>query len=240
MARKRMINPDFWTDPKITKLTPIERLLFIGLISNANDYGKLRGNPGIVRSKVFPTDNITNQEVEDGLNNLENNHLIQQYVINDEELILLTGWNKNQVVQHPSKIDEYPYPVDFVMKDTCNPHEGLHPKSSQDKSREVKESQSSQPKPNQADRTDSFFKKDCMDRLTKALIDQEVFTPSQSVTFMPKFCEKMGDAGLCHNNVEKCSEHIGKMLQKIQNCTTEVRNPLGYMLKTVENYIEGR
>ena len=39
MARKRMIDPKFWTDDKIIEMEPICRLLFIGIWNFADDKG---------------------------------------------------------------------------------------------------------------------------------------------------------------------------------------------------------
>ena len=107
MARKRMINPDFWTDPKIVNLNRNERLFFIGLISNSNDQGKLRGEPWGLKAKVFPADtDILKEEVSQWLASLEKAHLIQRYSVNNEQYIKLRGWDKNQKVLHSAT---YPY-----------------------------------------------------------------------------------------------------------------------------------
>lgn len=58
MARQRWIHPDFWTDPSVAKLSPVERLFFIGCFSNADDEGRLLGDPAYLRSTIFPYDDI--------------------------------------------------------------------------------------------------------------------------------------------------------------------------------------
>ena len=40
-----MIDPNFWTDEKLGECSIQERLLFMGLISNADDEGYGRANP---------------------------------------------------------------------------------------------------------------------------------------------------------------------------------------------------
>lgn len=64
MARQRFIHPDIWTDPAIGRLTPVERLFFIGCITNADDEGRLLGDPAFLRSTVFPYDDITLAEIQ--------------------------------------------------------------------------------------------------------------------------------------------------------------------------------
>lgn len=41
MARIRTIKPEFWSDEKLSPLAPIDRLTFLGLISMADDYGRV-------------------------------------------------------------------------------------------------------------------------------------------------------------------------------------------------------
>lgn len=64
MSRQRFIHPEFWTDPTIGKLEYIDRLFFLGCISNADDEGRLLGDPAYLRSIMFPYDDIKIAEVE--------------------------------------------------------------------------------------------------------------------------------------------------------------------------------
>jgi hypothetical protein len=56
MARKRMIDPTIWEDPEFNSLSRDARLLFISLISNADDEGYLRGDAGSLRRLAFGFD----------------------------------------------------------------------------------------------------------------------------------------------------------------------------------------
>ncbi len=49
MARKRMIDPSLWTDEGMAALTPRQQLLYIGLFSNADDEGRLKGSAAAIR-----------------------------------------------------------------------------------------------------------------------------------------------------------------------------------------------
>jgi hypothetical protein len=49
MARKRMIDPSIWQDEGMAELTPRQQLLYIGLISNADDDGRLKGSESALR-----------------------------------------------------------------------------------------------------------------------------------------------------------------------------------------------
>lgn len=105
-----MISPDIWTDPKFAALTDdTTRLLFIGLFSNANDYGKLRGEWWTVRSMVFPMNELPREKIESMLEEIEKGDLIARYKVKDEKYIKLTNWDKHQTVSHPAK-DQFPDP----------------------------------------------------------------------------------------------------------------------------------
>lgn len=56
MARIRSIKPEFWEDEKIAALPYGCRLLYIGTWNQADDNGVIRGNPAILKSKIFPYD----------------------------------------------------------------------------------------------------------------------------------------------------------------------------------------
>lgn len=99
MARKRMIAPCIWEDEKFNKLSLIGRLLFIGLISNADDYGKLKGHPAVVKGKVFPFDDYNKGEIEKELATLNDVDLITWWRDKDNYYIKVKNFSKYQVQQ---------------------------------------------------------------------------------------------------------------------------------------------
>lgn len=56
MARKRMISPTMWEDPGFNKLSVGARLLFVGMISHADDEGFIRADFGSLKRLVFGFD----------------------------------------------------------------------------------------------------------------------------------------------------------------------------------------
>jgi len=113
-----MISPDIWTDPKFVSLTDdTTRLLFIGLFSNANDYGKLRGEWWSIRSMVFPINELPQEKIESMLGDLEKRDLIARYKVKDEKYIKLANWEKHQTVSHPAK-DQFPEPSSGDVPET--------------------------------------------------------------------------------------------------------------------------
>ena len=56
MARKRMIDPQIWVIEDFSKLSFLSRLIWIGLISNADDEGRGKANISYLKSQLFPSD----------------------------------------------------------------------------------------------------------------------------------------------------------------------------------------
>lgn len=109
MTSRRMIDPAIWQSETIASLSRCQRLLFIGLFSNADDQGRLRGNPSLIRSTIFPYDDIPLDEIRDDLAAIERVGSIIIYEAEGKELIQISGWWEYQTPQwaYPSK---YPTP----------------------------------------------------------------------------------------------------------------------------------
>ncbi len=128
MARKRMIDPEFWRDEKLGDCTAIERLLFMGLISHADDEGRGRASCKLVKSDVFPYDeDIKAESVEGMLQKLDDLMLIELYEVNNQKLYQLPGFAKYQTVNRPtpSKLPPKPELLDKPVIDDMSTHEVL-------------------------------------------------------------------------------------------------------------------
>jgi len=102
MARQRFIHPEFWGDPSIGQLTPIERLFFVGCFSNADDEGRLLGHPAWLRSAIFPYDDISLDEVRamrDRAAAVCRNFAV--YEVDGVEYIAFLKWNRYQKPKYP-------------------------------------------------------------------------------------------------------------------------------------------
>ncbi len=53
MPRIRSIKPEFWADEKMSSLSPIDRLVFLGLIGMADDFGRVHDNVKVIDAFVF-------------------------------------------------------------------------------------------------------------------------------------------------------------------------------------------
>lgn len=108
MARKRMIDPNFWSSPDVSKLNHFERLILIGLISNSDDFGKGFAAPVYVRSAIFPYEDMPTKKIVTAMDNIQQHCNIQFYTVGDGRYYKFSNWHKWQNVVHPtqSKIPE--------------------------------------------------------------------------------------------------------------------------------------
>lgn len=118
MARKRMIDPEFWQDEKLGECTRDERLLFMGLISNADDEGYGRANVKLVKSNIFPyDDDLKAKDIEKMLSSLMNKKLIIVYVVEGQDFYCLPNFTKHQVINKPtaSKLPVLPQNIEEIQ-----------------------------------------------------------------------------------------------------------------------------
>lgn len=97
--RIRSLKPEIWRDQELQLLPVHARLLFIGLISNADDEGRLEGHPGLIRSTIFPADDdVTTKKVIQWLHILDERRFISLYESGDRPYIEISNWLKHQKI----------------------------------------------------------------------------------------------------------------------------------------------
>jgi hypothetical protein len=119
LARKRMIDPNFWIDEKLGRSSREARLMFMGCISQSDDDGRLQGHTALLKSLIFPYDmDITIQDVEGWLIELEDEKLLVKYEVENQSYIAIPNFSKHQTINKrtPSKLPSPP-----VMKDYGTP-----------------------------------------------------------------------------------------------------------------------
>lgn len=101
MARIRTIKPEFWQDEKLAPMPPLVRLVFLGLISMADDAGRLLDNVKAIDGFLFPESDDT---CRDALETLAKASRILRYRSDSgQKLIQIVGWLKHQKIDHPNK-----------------------------------------------------------------------------------------------------------------------------------------
>ena len=110
MAEKRVITSAIWQDEFFGSLDMVQRLLWVGLFSAlADDQGRMIDNPIVIRSKVFPYDDMDVSVIEKALRLFVEEGKIIRYTANKKKYIQLINWWEHQQGQWavPSK---YPAP----------------------------------------------------------------------------------------------------------------------------------
>jgi hypothetical protein len=110
MARIRTLKPEYWTDEKLGPLPPLDRLVFLGLISQADDAGRRIDSVKLLDGLLFP---YTDDTCGPSLDVLDELGRVQRYA--DESgrrLLQVVGWAEHQKVKNPSAYVFPPPPED--------------------------------------------------------------------------------------------------------------------------------
>lgn len=105
-----MIDPSFWSDEKLGECTIQERFLFMGLVSNADDEGYGRANPKLLRSSIFPYDDLRASDLEKWLSRLGGLKLVVLYTVDGQAYYYLPNFSKHQTINKPTK-SAFPKPL---------------------------------------------------------------------------------------------------------------------------------
>ena len=109
--RNRILKKEFWCDEKIIELTPVERLLFLGMTNFSDDTGIQIYSAKGLKAKIFPADSISVGVIENGLSKMSKLGLIE--FGNDNTLIRITNWDLHQKINRP-------YPSKYTFIDEGN------------------------------------------------------------------------------------------------------------------------
>jgi hypothetical protein len=99
VPRIRSIKPDIWDDDAVSDVSRLARLLYVGLITQADDDGRLSGSAKWIDSQVFPYDDDTDiAEIRDWLTELARHGLIVAYKAEGKPYIQIQNWRKHQSI----------------------------------------------------------------------------------------------------------------------------------------------
>ena len=101
MARIRSIKPSIWSDERFITLSRDARLLCIGMISHADDEGRLLATVTKLAGDVFPADNLTSRQVLRWRSEIAATGLVNVYAINGVDYAEFPNWGKHQRISHP-------------------------------------------------------------------------------------------------------------------------------------------
>jgi hypothetical protein len=106
MARIRSVKPEFWTSEQVVELSPIARLLFIGLWNFCDDGGNHPASCKTLKMQVFPGDDFTVAQIDEWVNEMKAQKLLVEYEADGKQFWHVTGWEKHQRPEKP----QFKYP----------------------------------------------------------------------------------------------------------------------------------
>ena len=102
MARIRTIKPELWMSPQIMNLPHPARLLFIGLITQADDEGRGSADARRLKAAIFPGDDVTAAEVSGWLVEVVAQKLAVTYDGGEHgPLYFIPTWCDHQSIDRP-------------------------------------------------------------------------------------------------------------------------------------------
>lgn len=120
MARKRMISPEIWESQSFGELSILAKVLFIGMISQADDDGKGILSAQLLKSRILPFDELRIADVDKALNEIGHNVSVAPgadtdkalnerghklsvvfYEVDGKHYYLFENWRKWQTINRP-------------------------------------------------------------------------------------------------------------------------------------------
>ena len=96
---RRMVHSKIWESQQVESLKPLERLLYIGMITIADDEGRLRGDGEYLRRHLFYRDRIGPGKLKKMRNRIWEAGLIEVYTTKEGTFISHPKWNKYQTLE---------------------------------------------------------------------------------------------------------------------------------------------
>jgi hypothetical protein len=124
-GRIRSIKPEWLEDEKMAFASSDARVLSVGLILLADDYGRGRANEVLLSAHVFPREKTT-RTLARALFELEKMAFIKLYEVNEQHYYQIRNWTKHQKVDHPGK-QQLPSPSESLAKSSRESRESLAP-----------------------------------------------------------------------------------------------------------------
>lgn len=117
MPRIRTVKPEFWGDEKLAPMAALDRLVFLGLISMADDAGRLVDNVKTIDGFIFPETEESSRESLESL--AAAGRIIRYRSQSGQKLIQVANWKKHQKVDNPAKYTlPAPDSLDSPSRDT--------------------------------------------------------------------------------------------------------------------------
>lgn len=124
-----MISPEIWDDKNFNSLSFPARLMFIGLITNADDLGRLPANLQFLKNKIFGYDRISLKKIKKWRQEIKIKMKNVKFYHQGEEFCQLLHWEKYQYIRkdrvRSSQIPSFCQPTDNQMATNWQPINGI-------------------------------------------------------------------------------------------------------------------
>jgi len=114
MARIRTVKPEFFTSESVISVSPLARLLFIGLWCEADREGLLKWKPKTLKIRYLPTDKV---DIKKLCSELEEEEMILTYTVDGVDYCEIPGFKSHQVINNRETASTLP-PRDFDASTT--------------------------------------------------------------------------------------------------------------------------
>jgi len=112
IPRARLIHSKVWQSEQVQSLKISCRLLYIGMITLADDEGRLPGSGKFLRAQLLPGDRVGVKKVEKMRDEIEKANLIAVYRKENSVFIQHPKWSKYQTLRRDrSRLSQYPAPT---------------------------------------------------------------------------------------------------------------------------------
>ena len=100
----RMIHAAMWEDEFFTSMPQFDKLLWIGLITVcADDQGRFQDSAAMIRSKVFPVEDIPLTDINAGIARFKKDGKTAHYIAGKHKCVQIVNWWKHQKPQWAGK-----------------------------------------------------------------------------------------------------------------------------------------
>lgn len=116
MPRIRTVKPSFWGDEKVSQLSRDARLLFLGLVSFADDKGRFLASHQAIAGYVYPNDgDVTATKLKRWLDELTEQGLVVLYNGGRVRYGAIPRWTRHQKISKPQPSVLPPPPDDGLF-----------------------------------------------------------------------------------------------------------------------------
>lgn len=100
--RIRTLKPEVWQDERFVDVSLPARLFYVGLITQADDHGRQSANQALLRSRIFPFDELELSAIDEWLDELQRGGLVERYEAAGRTYLSLISWLDDQRVEKPT------------------------------------------------------------------------------------------------------------------------------------------